>query len=169
MNTYEKRQLYRVMIKLMLLFAVLLFIGLFIRGVFHKNPGAVAMPVESFRLDAIPERLQVVRWNGQEVAILPRTPAMLQRLSDSGKGADDRPVNSAVEISDYYVFYNRSSSGAGCPLNLVGTAESQRLTDICSKLDYDLAGKAMKVGIPDLSSPPYRVDAAQGKLILGEQ
>ena len=87
MNTYEKRQLYRVVIKLMLLFAVLLFIGLFIRGVFHKNPGAVEMPVESFRLDAIPDRLQVVRWNGQEIAILPRTPAILQRLGSTRENA----------------------------------------------------------------------------------
>ena len=171
MNTYEKRQLYRVVIKLMLLFAVLLFIGLFIRGVFHKNPGAVEMPVESFRLDAIPDRLQVVRWNGQEIAILPRTPAILQRLGSTRENASTAALDAddSQTIIDYFVFYNRSSSGAGYPLNVVGTAASQRLTDICSKLDYDLAGKAMKIGIPDLSSPPHRVDAAQGLLIIGEQ
>lgn len=168
MNTHEKRQLYRVMIKLMVLFALLFFIGLLFRGVFHKNPGAVEMPIESFRLAAIPGRLQVVRWNGKEVAVLPRTPAMLQRLGNESAGVIHGGAHNETSISDYFVFYNRSSSGAGCPLNLVGTANTQRLTDICSKLDYDLAGQPLQSGVPALSSPPYRIDTEQGKLIIGE-
>lgn len=158
MNSQEKRQLYRVVMKYMALFAVLVLFVVLLRSVFFRVPEAINIPAVTVKVDVEPMALQLVRWNDQDIAILRLKPEQLASIKDKKR----------LQKPDYFVFQSRGS-GAGCPINITRVQGQWQLRDICTQIAYDLVGNPLKKqsSVKPLTIPPHHWQGEE-TLVIGD-
>ena len=170
----------RVMLKLMVFGALLLFLLVILRALFSPPGGDVRLPVEVDLRAIEPGEHQRLMWNGRRVLILHRDTAMLDAMPDAGElydptsRFDRRPRGMTAPhrgwVPQWLVVYAESTD-LGCDLDIVPPRESDvwvgGLRDRCRGGRYDFAGRVYK-GQPamrNLEIPSYRLEG--NRLILG--
>lgn len=174
MNTYEKRQLYRVIMKYMALLMILVLFAVMLRSVFYRIPEAVEVDSIKVKIDAEPMAIQLVRWNDQDIAVLRMNERLRQQTKTSlleyTDSATHPSLNSVTRAQDdEYFIFNSRGSGVGCPINITRVQGLWQLRDICTQITYDLAGRPLKQqsGVKELQVPPHYWQD-ETTLILGQ-
>ncbi len=139
----NNRLIYRVILKVLALLALLLLTGVFINSLFtasekKRSHKSIIPRVELYIADMKQGEIRKTRWNGKEVAVLLR------------------------KDNDYFVYINAGNSG-NCPL----FKEPKGFKDVCTGTRFDFFGK--EIGNAEqgykLKIPPHHI--VKGKLLIG--
>lgn len=173
MDSTDKRQLYRVLIKSMVMLGIAVLIGVLLRSVMsapeskNKNPSLVLDQPLTVPLNVHSGKVQLIRWGQQEVGVLHLTDTMKASLKVATDNDTEPNLNPQTRARhpDYFVYINKGS-GVGCPITLVITQQAL-LRDTCTQATYDLAGRPLNatLRLPVLTVPPHYFK--EGKITLG--
>ncbi|MBK8453716.1 MAG: hypothetical protein WAQ53_05755 [Thiofilum sp.] len=173
MDSAAKRQLYRVLIKSMVMLGIVVLIGVLVRSVMStpepetQHASLVLEQKFTVPLNVHSGKVQLIRWGQQEVGVLHLTDTMkasLKLATDKDTEPNLNPQTRARH-PDYFVYINKGS-GVGCPITLV-TTQQALLRDTCTQATYDLAGRPLNatLRLPVLTVPPHYFK--EGKITLG--
>lgn len=170
----------RVTLKLMGLFALLLFVFLLFSGLFSRPGGNIQLPLEIDLREIDAGEHRRLSWNGRRVLVLHRDQGMFEALAadealyDPDSRFDRRPRGMAGRhrgwAPEWLVVYAESTD-LGCDLEVVPPdAEADwegGFRDRCRGGRYDFAGRVYKSqpAMRNLEIPPHRIEGM--RLILG--
>jgi Rieske Fe-S protein len=177
MSSTDKRQVYRVTIKVMLLLGAIVLGLVLIRSIW-KSAEPVADHInlstevpQSYPVTVPSGKVQLIRWGKQEINILHLTPEMQSTLvQPSTQTLNTEPYLNATTRSrqpEYFVYVNKGS-GVGCPIGFVNDFKRPTLRDTCTQSTYDLAGRPLNatLQVPNLTVPPHHFKQA-GQITIG--
>ncbi len=164
----KQRLIYRVLIKVMTLGAVLMLFVVFLNSLFlgsGDHQDKVRDKTVIIRLSGMaPGDMRKARWNAREVAIL-----KYAMHTSPEKMAESQHLNPQTRsiLPGFFVFFNTGDSGH-CPLFFNG----KTLKDTCSGKHFDLTGreKGTSTGGMTIEVPPHYFVITHGKpeqLIVG--
>ncbi|WP_020558646.1 hypothetical protein [Thiofilum flexile] len=167
MSSIDKRQLYRVLMKGMVLFGLIVLLGVLLRSFISTSEVKSTAELETSSQLTVPltapvGKVQLIRWGQQEVGVLRLSEAMQASLNQANTRAPDTQMHNPA----YFVYLNKGA-GIGCPITLITEVRQSFLRDTCTQASYDLTGRPLNsaLNIPALTVPPHYV--SQGKITLG--
>jgi hypothetical protein len=155
----NKKQVYRVIVKLLSFLGLSLFAFFIIRSALLPPLPQVMQETLATKVDLsnlLQGQIRVVQWDHQNIAVLHRPDIMQKTLSNDVTTMD----------KSYFIFINKGGD-LNCPLVL---DHSQiYLKDSCSGYLYDAKGKLFKLNprLNDLIIPPYHF-INQNHLLIGK-
>lgn len=158
----NRRLLFGVIIKLLILSGILLLIAVLVNSLFIKTPTKSIfennkIPITKIGLtDMFKGQIRKIRWKNKEVAVLLRQ--FPEKLQSDNSEFSDKPLHPSLDnktrsLKDSYFVYFNTGDSNNCPLHYA----AGEFKDVCSANKFDEAGRPLSASGEShhLKIPPH--------------